>query len=82
MRKHPIVIAIVAILLCSFRTAPPSPEVHITWLTWEQAQSAQKKTDSIKSKSPQDHRLKLMRFLMSKGFESKVIQQVLKAMKI
>ena len=43
MRKHPIVIAIVAILLCSFRTAPPSPEAHITWLTWEQAQSAQKK---------------------------------------
>ena len=43
---------------------------------------AEKKTGSIKSKSPQDHRLKLMRFLMSKGFESKVIQLVLKAMKV
>ena len=41
---------------------------------------AEKKTTSIKSKSPQDHRMKLMRFLMSKGFESAVIQRVMKKM--
>jgi regulatory protein len=41
---------------------------------------AEKKTTSIKSKSPQDHKLKLMRFLMSKGFESGVIQRVMKKM--
>jgi regulatory protein len=39
---------------------------------------AEKKTGTIKSKSPQDHRVKLMRFLMSKGFESTVIGKVLK----
>ena len=39
---------------------------------------AEKKTTSIKSKSPQDHKMKLMRFLMSKGFESAVIQRVMK----
>jgi regulatory protein len=39
---------------------------------------AEKKTTSIKSKSPQDHKIKLMRFLMSKGFESAVIQRVMK----
>lgn len=39
---------------------------------------AEKKTGTIKSKSPQDHRVKLMRFLMSKGFESMVIGKVLK----
>jgi regulatory protein len=39
---------------------------------------AEKKTTSIKSKSPQDHRMKLMRFLMSKGFESGVISRVIK----
>jgi len=42
---------------------------------------AEKKTTSIKSKSPQDHRLKLMRFLMSKGFESAVIGRVMKKIK-
>jgi regulatory protein len=41
---------------------------------------AEKKTTSIKSKSPQDHRMKLMRFLMSKGFESTVIGKVMKKM--
>ena len=41
---------------------------------------AEKKTTTIKSKSPQDHRLKLMRFLMSKGFESAVIGRVMKKM--
>jgi len=39
---------------------------------------AEKKTTGIKSKSPQDHKLKLMRFLMSKGFEQWVIQRVMK----
>ncbi len=39
---------------------------------------AEKKTTSIKSKSPQDHKMKLMRFLMSKGFESAVISRVMK----
>jgi regulatory protein len=39
---------------------------------------AERKTTSIKSKSPQDHKLKLMRFLMSKGFEQGVIQRVMK----
>jgi len=39
---------------------------------------AEKKTTSIKSKSPQDHKIKLMRFLMSKGFEQAVIQRVMK----
>jgi regulatory protein len=41
---------------------------------------AEKKTTSIKSKSPQDHRIKLMRFLMSKGFEQGVIGRVMKKM--
>lgn len=41
---------------------------------------AEKKTATIKSKSPQDHKLKLMRFLMSKGFEQGVIQRVIKEM--
>jgi len=39
---------------------------------------AEKKNGSIKSKSPQDHKIKLMRFLMSKGFEQGVIQRVMK----
>ena len=39
---------------------------------------AEKKTTSIKSKSPQDHKTKLMRFLMSKGFEQAVIGRVMK----
>lgn len=38
---------------------------------------AEKKNGSIKAKSPQDHKLKLMRFLMSKGFESTIIKKVL-----
>ena len=42
---------------------------------------AEKKTTSIKSKSPQDHRMKLMRFLMSKGFESAVVGKVMKALR-
>ena len=41
---------------------------------------AEKKTTSIKSKSPQDHKIKLMRFLLSKGFEQGVIQRVMKKM--
>lgn len=40
---------------------------------------AEKKNLSIKAKSPQDHRLKLMRFLMSKGYESAMVSKVLKA---
>lgn len=39
---------------------------------------AEKKNGSIKSKSSQDHKMKLMRFLMSKGFEQGVIQRVMK----
>ena len=39
---------------------------------------AEKKTGTIRSKSPQDHRLKLMRFLLSKGFESAVVGRVMK----
>ena len=39
---------------------------------------AEKKNGSIKSKSPQDHKMKLMRFLMSKGFEGEVIKRVMK----
>jgi regulatory protein len=37
---------------------------------------AEKKTTTIKSKSPQDHKAKLTRFLMSKGFEQEVIKRV------
>ena len=40
---------------------------------------AEKKTGTIRSKSPQDHRLKLMRYMMGKGFDHKVIQRVMKA---
>ncbi len=43
---------------------------------------AERKTTSIKSKSPQDHKLKLMRFLMSKGFEQGVIQRVIKKVQL
>ena len=43
---------------------------------------AEKKTTTIKSKSPQDHRMKLMRFLMSKGFESAVIGKVMKKLNL
>lgn len=39
---------------------------------------AEKKNPAIKSKSPQDHRLKLMRFLMGKGYESAIVSKVLK----
>ena len=39
---------------------------------------AEKKTTIIKAKSPQDHRMKLMRFLMAKGFEQEVIKRVMK----
>ena len=39
---------------------------------------ATKKNPTIKSKSPQDHRMKLMRFLMGKGYEQEVIKRVLK----
>ena len=42
MKKNLTILAILAMVLCSFKTAP-SPEAHITWLTWEQAQAAQKK---------------------------------------
>jgi regulatory protein len=43
---------------------------------------AEKKNGSIKSKSPQDHKMKLMRFLMSKGYEQEVIKRVMKKLGI
>ena len=39
---------------------------------------AEKKTSTIRSKSPQDHRAKLTRYLMSKGYENALISRVLK----
>ena len=39
---------------------------------------AEKKSPTIKAKSPQDYRLKLMRFLMGKGYESAIVSKVIK----
>lgn len=43
MKKHPILIALIAIICCSFKIAAPTADTHISWMTWEQAQAAQKK---------------------------------------
>lgn len=43
---------------------------------------AEKKNPTIKSKSPQDHRLKLMRFLIGKGYEMSIASRVLKALSL
>jgi regulatory protein len=37
-----------------------------------------KKNATIKSKSSQDHRMKLIRFLMGKGYEQEIIKRVMK----
>lgn len=43
---------------------------------------AEKKNPTIKSKSPQDHRLKLMRFLLSKGYEMTIATRITKELKL
>jgi regulatory protein len=40
-------------------------------------QLAQKKNTTIRSKTPQEHRLKLMRFLLGKGYEQDIVKRVL-----
>ena len=41
-----------------------------------------KKNTTIKSKSAQDHRMKLMRFLMGKGYEQEIIKRVMKQLPV
>ena len=46
MKKYIAVLAIVVITLCSFKwyePDKPAEDAHVKWLTWEQAQAAQKK---------------------------------------
>lgn len=43
---------------------------------------AEKKNPTIKAKSPQDHKQKLMRFLMSKGYEMAIASRIVKALKL
>jgi thioredoxin-related protein len=46
MKKYIAIIAVVAISLCSFKwdkPAKPTEDAHVKWLTWDQAQAAQKK---------------------------------------
>lgn len=43
---------------------------------------AEKKNPTIKAKSPQDHKQKLMRFLMSKGYEMAIVTRIAKELKV